>query len=173
KILVLPDGKVLCTGNFLYPNNDLRYSYVCRLASSGSLDTTWNIDTGFDSSQIYGIHRYDDGKILFAGNFTYYNGVEVRGAVRVSASGEIDGTFVAPELSNIGGAPSVTGLLVTAEGDLIYHGNFVRDGQSGTDGLARYSAAGIKMEDFFQGTRTQGQVYKIFSTEDGGAIVAG
>ncbi|ACU07778.1 hypothetical protein FIC_01330 [Flavobacteriaceae bacterium 3519-10] len=81
KLIVLDDSKILFSGRF-NKYNFVQTGSVGRLNSDGSLDTTFNtggrgakILTGTvaTNAQITDIATQVDGKILFAGDFNYYN----------------------------------------------------------------------------------------------------
>ena len=77
------DGKILCGGGFTSFNGTGR-NYVCRLNSTGSLDTGFNPGTGISTSvvgPILSIKELASGDVMIGGAFNGYNGNTVYGAV--------------------------------------------------------------------------------------------
>ncbi len=81
KLLVLNDGKILFSGRF-NKYNFVQTGSIGRLNSDGTLDTTFNtggrgakVLTGavVTNALISGFKAQPDGKIVFAGDFNYYN----------------------------------------------------------------------------------------------------
>jgi uncharacterized delta-60 repeat protein len=73
-------------------------------AQDGSLDSTFNPnDRGFGSGDkngcVYSTEIQNDGKILLAGSFTFYNGNACRSILRLNADGSFDESFNSNSLS--------------------------------------------------------------------------
>jgi uncharacterized delta-60 repeat protein len=90
------DGKIIIGGNFS-KYNGVSANRIARLNSDGSLDTTFNIGTGFTTTStnqgITEIVLQAEGKIIVAGTFTAYNGIECKDLVRLNTDGTLDTTF--------------------------------------------------------------------------------
>lgn len=71
-ITLQPDGKIL-VGGFFTAFNGTTQNRIARLNSDGTLDTSFNIGTGFNGP-VHSIALQPDGKILVGGLFTKYNG---------------------------------------------------------------------------------------------------
>jgi uncharacterized delta-60 repeat protein len=91
KILIQPDGKILAVGYFTSYDN-LTTNYIVRLNSNGSIDDTFNVGGGFDSTAL-SLTIQPDGKIIVVGDFTTYDGVSKHNIVRLNPDGSIDNTF--------------------------------------------------------------------------------
>jgi uncharacterized delta-60 repeat protein len=80
----LPDGKVL-----------VAREGVDRLNDDGSPDPTFDDGTGGNSNGAVRrrLALLPDGKLLVAGDFTQYNGQNIRGLVRLNTNGTVDPTF--------------------------------------------------------------------------------
>lgn len=83
---IMPDGKIVIA-------TPLSVSPTCLLAlnSNGSVDSTFNVGTGFahsgsDTDRISSIKVQQDGKILLAGGFGSFNGTENRAIVRLTTA---------------------------------------------------------------------------------------
>jgi uncharacterized delta-60 repeat protein len=95
------DGKVLVGGDFTAVNGTNR-NRIARLNTDGSLDGSFDpgreiggVDpaTGIESS-FSSLVVQPDGKVLVGGIFTYFNGTNQNGSLRLNANGSLDTTFV-------------------------------------------------------------------------------
>ena len=86
-IILLPNGKFLIGGTY---NNQ---ASVILLNSDGTQDTTFISKTDSSSLRVHVLKLQPDGKILVGGDFSSYNGVTVKGLVRIKADGTLDTTF--------------------------------------------------------------------------------
>lgn len=105
--VVQPDGKIVIAGQFTYYNGIANPRHkIARLNEDGSLDTSFNPGTGvrntdenYSSSQINDIKLQQDGKILIAGWYRWYNDVQQRGFSRINTDGSLDTIFGANAVS--------------------------------------------------------------------------
>jgi gliding motility-associated-like protein/uncharacterized delta-60 repeat protein len=89
RTVVLPDGKILISGDFNYNNGKL-----ARINTDGSLDSTFNIGTAANYlDNINSIVLQPDGKIIIGGNFSNFNGSGKNNIVRLNTDGTIDSSF--------------------------------------------------------------------------------
>ena len=96
-IAVQADGRILVGGYFTAFNGTPRAN-IARLNADGTLDTTFNPGSGFDSS-VGSLAVQADGKILAVGSFATFNGTARVGVARLNTNGALDTSFnVAPEL---------------------------------------------------------------------------
>lgn len=91
-LLIQPDGKILIGGRFTTFDGISKPKLV-RLNSDGSIDSSFDIGTGFDKYFIYAIALQSDGKIIVGGNFLVYNGIAQKRILRLNANGSLDTTF--------------------------------------------------------------------------------
>lgn len=90
-ILIQPDNKILAGGFFTAYNTTLQ-NFITRINIDGSIDTGFNIGTGFDS-QVTTIALQTDNKIIVGGFFTSYNGNPCNYIARLNPDGSFDSTF--------------------------------------------------------------------------------
>lgn len=91
-IAVQPDGKIVVGGSFTNYNGTSQ-NRISRLNTDGSLDTSFNIGTGF-ADNVKTIVIQVDGKILVGGEFQRYNNGPFRnGIVRLNTDGSQDISF--------------------------------------------------------------------------------
>jgi len=85
------DGKILVGGKFTayngYPRN-----HVARLNSNGSVDTTFNPNSGADGT-VWSVLPRSDGKIVIGGDFKHYTGTNACHLARLNADGTLDSFF--------------------------------------------------------------------------------
>jgi len=90
-IALQSDGKIL-VGGFFVSYNDTSQNYITRLNADGSIDTSFNIGTGF-YNVVRSIAVQSDGKILVGGAFTSYDGTPQNRITRLNTDGSLDTTF--------------------------------------------------------------------------------
>ncbi len=86
------DGKILVGGIFT-TFKGLAQNRIARLNSDGSLDNSFSVGTGINNS-VFSVVCQNDGKIIVAGNFTFYNGNAKNRMVRLNSDGSIDNDFL-------------------------------------------------------------------------------
>ncbi len=95
-IALQSDGKILVGGKFTayngYPRN-----HVARLNTDGSVDTSFNPNSGADGT-VWSVLARSDGKIVIGGDFTHYTGTNAAHIARLNADGTLD-TFFKPGTS--------------------------------------------------------------------------
>lgn len=91
-VAVLPDGKIVLTGNFI-KFNGVDANRIIRLHSDGSVDSGFNTGSGFNEDVNTMLVQFD-GKILLGGKFTTYNGIEANRIIRLNEDGSADTTFL-------------------------------------------------------------------------------
>jgi uncharacterized delta-60 repeat protein len=94
KVIIQPDQKILVMGNFTQFNGTPA-NRICRLNEDGTLDTTFNIGTGPNSSaSLRDMLLQPDGKIVLAGKQVYsFNGIARKSTVRLNPDGSVDTTY--------------------------------------------------------------------------------
>ena len=89
-------GKIMIVGAFSSFNN-LSRNGIARLNTDGTLDSGFNPGAGVTLSGNLGVVRsmalQSDGKVVIAGDFTHYNGIERNGVARVNPDGSLDVAF--------------------------------------------------------------------------------
>lgn len=137
RVAVHNDGKVLAMGNFTAYNGTARAGFA-RLNSDGSLDTGFVIaGSGFNAGMDFS--ALADGKILFGGSFTAYNGTSRPYLARLNADGSLDTGFA---LAGSGLNGAISGFSVLADGKILIAGIFTAFNGTARAGLARLNADG-------------------------------
>ncbi|MFN3756141.1 MAG: T9SS type A sorting domain-containing protein [Flavobacterium sp.] len=91
-IAVQPDGKIVVGGSFLFYNGVSRRC-LARLNEDGTLDTSFDIGTGFQSGEVHFIKIQENDKILVGGTFASFNGLPKSWILRLNEDGSLDSTF--------------------------------------------------------------------------------
>ena len=117
-ILTLPGDKLLL-GGFFATINGVTAHRLARLDATGSLDTTFSVGTG-PNSTIWSMALQPDGKILVGGDWTTWSGVNRGHIVRVNANGSLDNTFAI----GVGASDYVGGVGALLDGRIALAGNF-------------------------------------------------
>ncbi len=114
---LLPDGKILITGNFRNYNGESSTG-LARLNADGTRDTSFQMGSGLDS---WGrvIKLAANGQIYIGGWFTSYNGNNANRLVRINTDGTFDSTF----MPYYGDATAVYSIVELADGKLITAGH--------------------------------------------------
>ena len=178
-----PDGKILVGGDFTTYNGQSK-NLIVRLNANGEIDSSFDIGTGFSSSDyaniVQAIVVQPDGKILVGGYFISYNGQPARSLIRLNADGSIDTTF------NIGtGVRYYSALELRAfvydihlqsDGKIIIGGDFNSFNEQDIIGnVARLNADG-SLDDSFnitEGIGINGRVFTVGVQSDGKVLVGG
>lgn len=166
-IAIQSDGKVIVVGNFTMFNYIRRESIV-RLNVDGSLDASFNIESGFDLSART-LTIQSDGKILVGGHFNFFNGIPRKGICRINLDGSIDTTFN----PGTGFSNSVTSLSIQADGKVIVGGSYTSFNGMPQNNLARLNLDGSLDTSFNWGIGFDNYVSSTVVQGDGKIIVAG
>jgi uncharacterized delta-60 repeat protein len=129
-IALQPDGKILVVGDF--DNfNGAAVSRVVRLNADGSLDTSFNVGVGpqnqfspgsASSANLESVSIQSDGKIIVAGGFNLFDGVQISQVARLNNDGSLEASY-----NNSIGVPSFPSVLSTTilnDGNMLLSGAF-------------------------------------------------
>ena len=161
---VQADGKILIAGDFSTINGIDR-KYIARLASDGSLDTTFDPGVG-PSSSVEAIKVQPDGKILVGGGFYTFNGVAQRYVARLNVDGTLDTGFTSIANS------TVNSIEIQPDGRAIIGGSFSTVNGISKKGIARFNLDGSLDQTFNAGTGGS-SVKGLFIQSDGKIMLCG
>lgn len=164
---VQPDGKVLIGGSFTTVGGVPR-SRIARLNEDGSVDASFVVGTGVND-RVEAIGVQPDGKIVFGGNFNFYNGVQRNRLCRLNADGSLDTSFA------IGTGPSsaVYVLKLLPDGRILIGGVFTSYNGTIRNRIARVNTNGSLDTSFDPGTGLDLQVNSVTVQSDGRVLLAG
>ncbi|CAN5777511.1 hypothetical protein BH11VER1_BH11VER1_22360 [soil metagenome] len=171
-----PDGKLLVGGDFYFSDpdfNGVNYrACICRVSTTGARDPDFNgVVQGADHPSylppIKRIAVQNDGKILIAGDFTFYNGAARGGLARLTSTGALDIPF----------APTSNGacyaLLLQPDDKILVGGTFTTFNGSAANRLARVSSTGTLDNAFVAAGGTTGAIGNFALQSDGKVVFCG
>ncbi|MFA7445205.1 MAG: gliding motility-associated C-terminal domain-containing protein [Flavobacteriaceae bacterium] len=166
-IALQPDGKILAGGRFTTFNGTTRNRLV-RLNSDGTLDTSFNIGTGFND-YVFSVILQPDGKILVGGYFTAFNGTAQNRIARLNPNGTLDTSF------NIGTGFNewVNVITLQPDGKILIGGVFTTFNGTAQNRLVRLNSNGTLDTSFDLGTGFSYAVASIALQPDGKILVGG
>ncbi|WP_164891011.1 T9SS type A sorting domain-containing protein [Botryobacter ruber] len=162
------DGKIVAGGIFTSYNGSAR-NLIARLHADGSLDNSFNIGTGFNST-VNDVALQSNGKILVGGNFVNFNGVYSSGISRLNADGSPDLTFTTGAGFSVSG---VQVLAVQSDGKIVAGGTFSSYNGIPKNRFARLHPDGTLEASTDPGTGFNNTVSALSLQPDGRLIVAG
>ena len=169
KVLVQPDGKILVGGgfeNYAGSNKD----NLVRLNSDGTVDATFNPDGSGPDFLVQDMDLMPDGRILIAGNFGTYNGIQNYFVARLFADGTLDPTFHVPP-NSINGA--VLAIVRHKDNSVVVGGEFFICAGHSQPHIARFDPTGAVDTTFMVGTGFTSTVFDLLVLPDDRIVVAG
>lgn len=126
-IALQADGKILAGGTFT-SYNGIAQNRITRLNADGSLDTTFNAGSGFDTPAggfifINTIAIQSDGKILAGGRFSSYNGIARSQIARLNPDGSLDSFSPGSRFSS-----DINTIALQSDGKILVGGSFTYSG---------------------------------------------
>jgi uncharacterized delta-60 repeat protein len=167
-ILLQPDGKILLAGLFTSYNGLIR-NRMARIHSDGSLDSSFNSGTGTSNNRIFSMALQTDGKVLIAGNFTFYNGTSRNRIARIDSHGRIDSSFN----PGLGANGIVRAVALQPDGKVLIAGEFTTVNGVSRNRIARLNGDGSLDASFNPGTGANGVVRALVLQADGKIILGG
>jgi uncharacterized delta-60 repeat protein len=168
-IALQSDGKILAGGLFTSYDGTPANRLV-RLNPDGTLDTEFNIGTGFNNAPLSLVIQQDN-LIIVGGAFTSYNGTPASRIARLNPDGSLDNAFIpGTGFNNI-----VRSVALQSNGKILVSGEFSGYGSSVVNRLARLNPDGSLDIDF---TMTMGEgfnsnVYSVILQPDGNILAGG
>ncbi|MDQ5912113.1 MAG: Delta-60 repeat protein/Por secretion system C-terminal sorting [Patescibacteria group bacterium] len=145
-IQVLSDGDILVGGEFT-SYNGTSINRIIRLNSDGTIDLSLDVGTGFNGS-VYVIRPQSDGTLIVGGLFTTYKGTTANKIIKLSGTGEIDGSFT----SGTGFDADIEDLEIQADGKIIAGGIFTSYNGTSVGKIVRLNSDGTIDSSFNIGT---------------------
>jgi uncharacterized delta-60 repeat protein/uncharacterized repeat protein (TIGR01451 family) len=166
-ISIQNDGKLIIGGEFTSYNGTSR-NRIARLNTDGSLDAGFNVGTGannfVETSSIQ-----SDGKIIIAGGFFSFDGINRNNLARLNTDGSLDHSF------NAGTGPDNTVFTsaIQNDGKILIAGLIGSYNGKVRNGIARLNSDGSLDETFNQGAGANGAIYSISIQDDDKIIISG
>ncbi len=163
------DGRIIVGGAFENWTSMSRRGLL-RLEATGAFDTTYNIGTGVKGGGgVRTIALQPDGKILIGGTFKGYNGGEANTLARLSANGELDGSFSAGTGTN----GTIYKVVVQPDGKILVAGSFTGTNGTTTGALFRLNVNGSLDGSFVRDTLQTGYIRTVVLQPDGKILIGG
>jgi len=164
-----PDGQTILGGDFEHVNS-VRRPGIARMGTNGVMDRSFtpgdgvNVRSGeFVTSLIlYPASSPLAGRILVAGGFSSYNGVQRNGVARILANGQLDTSFVPGNGAN----GPVWGMALQADGKVVVVGSFTEFNDFTRNGVARMNPDGTLDQGFDPGAGPNGVAYAVGLSRD-------
>ncbi len=166
-IIVQSSGKIFIGGDFSDYNGSAR-NRVVGVNSDGSLDLSFNPGAGANNV-VWSVTQQSDGKFLFAGDYTQYNGSDEGGIARVHPDGSLDHLFNAVTGAN----RWVFATLVQPDGKTLIGGDFTEYNGSQRNRIARLNTDGSLDQTFNPGSGLDYRVWTIARQPDGKILIGG
>ncbi|NWL00893.1 calcium-binding protein [Flavobacterium collinsii] len=163
------DGRIILAGNFT-KYNDKTINRIVRINENGQIDESFNIGGGCNG-QVYSLAIQTNQKIIVAGNFTKYNGLEVNSGriVRLLMSGLID-----PDFNTGSGADGIVEtVMIQPDGKILIGGHFKTFNGFPFAGLVRLNSDGSIDNSFKIHDGFDKYVYALAIQPDNKIIVGG
>lgn len=163
RIEPLSNGKILIAGG-VTGYNGTSYNGLVMLNNDGSLDTSFNIGTGFENAWVRAIAVQDDGKIIVGGGFGFFNGDNTKKKlVRLNQDGSIDNTFI-PQLPTY--QQSIDDINILSDNKILVTGYI-------TDFILKLNEDGSQDTSFDVGTGFNNVTRSSYEQTDGQILVGG
>ncbi len=168
KVIVQPDGKILVGGGF---NNyaGTGKNNLVRLNNDGTVDATFNPGGSGPNFLVQDMDLMPDGRILIAGNFGTYNGIQNYFVARLFPNGALDPGFHVPP-NSINNA--VYAIALHRNNTVLVAGDFFICAGHSQPHITRFDSTGVVDTTFLVGTGFDGSVYDLLVLPDQ-RIVAG
>lgn len=148
------DGKIIVAGWFTSYDGTAK-NRIVRLHPDGTLDSSFNIGSGFNGF-VKTTSIQSDGKIIVGGQFSSFNNISQNYFVRLNIDGSFDNSLVIGSGFN----EQVTTTLLQPDGKILVGGYFTSYNGNYSCGLIRLNSNGTKDTNFNTGS---GPLYEQFS----------
>ena len=155
-IKIQSDGKILVCGYFTNYNGNSTHANLIRLNTNGTVDSTFNIGTGFTTTinkiDILTMELDSTGSIYIGGTFQKYQNITSNNLVKIKPNGNIDNiAFPIGTNINLGLAPgSGTIYKILIQGTrLLVGGSFTKYGSTVTSRFMKLILADATLDSFY------------------------
>ena len=166
-IKIQTDGKILIAGEFSGFKKSI-YSRIVRVNSDLTLDTSFVVGTGFNST-VNCIDIQSDGKVLAGGSFSSYNGTSRVRIARLNSDGTLDTSFVV----GTGFDNTVNFIKVQPDNKILVGGSFTSYNGTSVNRIVRLNLDGSIDSTFSIGTGADSNVLFIDLQSDGKVLIGG
>ena len=163
------NDNVFLYGSFTGYNGN-SYGRVIKLNVDCSVDETFNTGSGFNNNTFafQSMLLQDDGKLMFAGNFTNFNGTSFGRIVRLTSTGQIDTTFN----SAVGFSNITSAVKIDSQGKYYVGGSYSSYSGVSANRIIKLNSNGT-IDTFNSGTGFNNVTNDILINEDDSLYVSG
>jgi uncharacterized delta-60 repeat protein len=155
------NGEIVVGGEFT-TYNGAKASRIARLNADGSLDASFDTGDGF-TSRVNKITVQSNNKLIIAGEFSKFNGVNVRPLIQLNEDGNLDTGFTPPPYTSVQFArPLLVGNRVLIGSNRQYRISMNYLNQDGSE-----------MESFYPGTGANEYILTVKKQADNKLLVGG
>ena len=164
---LLPNGKIVVGGDF-QSIDGISKNHIVRLNANGTIDSTFNIGTGF-SGKVTTLSLQPDGKAIAGGAFASYNSLSANNIIRLNTDGSVDSTF------NFGNGfnQQVNAITLQHNGKMVIGGNFTTYNTTSTNFLIRINSDGSTDNSFSIGNGFNSNIFALAIQNDGNILAGG
>jgi uncharacterized delta-60 repeat protein len=166
--IVIDSNEKLITGGYFTTYSGVSRNRIIRLNSDGTVDSTFNIGTGFNNPVIK-IALQSDGKILVGGTYTSYSGATINRIIRLNTDGTRDTTFTVGSGSN----NTIYAITVQSDGKILIGGSITLYSGVTVGRVVRLNTNGSIDSTFNIGSGFNTTVYSIEVDTNGKIYVGG
>jgi len=166
-ISIQSDGKIIIAGYFSSYNGTSRFG-IARLNTDGSLDTSFDPGSGVNLP-IFNTAIQNDGKIIFGGQFTLFDGTAINRIARLNTDGSLDTSFDPGSGANL----PIETISIQNDGKIIIVGLFTSYNGTPRNRIARLNTDGSLDTFFDPGAGANNPIDTCVLQSDGKIIIGG
>jgi uncharacterized delta-60 repeat protein len=173
-IAIQSDGKLVIGGNFT-SFNGTAVTRIARLNTDGTLDTAFTTNTGTGANGVVNsIAIQSDGKIIFSGFFSTFNGTTASRVARLNTDGTLDTAFTT-NIGETGTSGPVNSIAIQSDGKIVAGGAFSTFNGITVNNIVRLNTDGTRDTAFTTntGTGANSTVNAIAIQSDGKLVIGG
>ena len=167
QIALQPDGKIIIAGSFT-KYNGITVNRIARILPDGNLDTSFDTGSGAPAN-INSVVIQPDGKIILAGNFIKFDGVDANKIIRLNPDGSIDTGFT----TGTGFDNDTNAMVLQPDGKIILGGEFTAYNGTASNRIIRLNADGTIDSSFLSGTGLSSGAVHVIKIDSSGNIMVG
>lgn len=165
---VMANNNVIAVGDFTTVNGSNR-NRIVSLQSDGTLDTAFNIGTGFNTVANK-IQKSPDNKLYIIGNFITYKGITVNRIAKIDITGNLDTAF---HNANTGFNVAPSSIAITQSNKVLIGGYFSQYNNQNVEDFIVVNTTNGLLENNSGYVFESGAVKHIISRNNGGFIFSG
>ena len=166
-VAVQSDDKILI-GGFLNSINGVAKNSLARLNTDGSLDMSFNLNTGLND-KVEAVAVQVDGKTILGGAFTTFEGISQNRIIRILDDGSKDLSFAIGSGFN----NTIYTIVIQPDGKILVGGNFTQFNGVNTNSILRLNNDGTLDSSFAVSSGFNDYVKIILLQPDGKILIGG